>query len=150
MFFDEAETAIRTYVEEQWALSAFASIRLVFENETVPDEDTYMVINIEGTFPEAGPYGTKTDTENTHLYVPHGLVFYHCFAPTGRGKLAAASPVRALQNILELQTVADVIKILGANPPSAAEQSDNLLPDKQPGGNYYRVTGSVPFFLIGS
>jgi hypothetical protein len=148
MFFDEAETAIRTYIEQQWALSAYASIKLVFESETTPDEETYMVVNIEGTFPEKGPYGIKTDTENTHLYVEHGLIFYHCFAPTGQGKLAGSSPARALQNILELKTVANVIKMGGANPPSAAEQSDNLLPDKQPGGNYYRVTGSVPFCVI--
>jgi hypothetical protein len=146
MLWDEAESEIRSHIETYWTLSPHAAIKLVFENEIADGSDSYMIVNIEGTFPEKYPYGGPGSRCN----IEHGIVFYHCFAPAGAGKQAALGPVQALQSILELQTVADMIKLEGANPPSAAEQSDNLLPDRQPGGNYYRVSGSVPFFLIGS
>jgi hypothetical protein len=147
VLWDEAEDAIRNHIETQWALSPYSSIALVFENETAPIEDAYMIIDIEGTTAEKAPYGSS----GTRLYIEYGIVYFHCFAPTGTGKQAARGPVTALKTILELQTIADVIKLEGANPPTPAEQSDNLLKNKQqPGGNYYRVSASVPFFLIGS
>jgi hypothetical protein len=146
MLWDAAEIAIRDHIETQWALSAYASVVLVFENEVVGPQDTYMVVNIEGTFAEKSPYSSP----GGRLYLEYGIVYFHCFAPSGNGKQAALGPVVTLGRILELQTVADVIKLEDANPPSPAEQSDNLLPNAQPGGNYYRVSASVPFFLIGS
>ncbi len=146
MLWDDAELTIRDHIETEWALSAFFDIVLVFENETVGPEDTYIFIDIQGTFPEKWVYGSP----GKQLYVEGGIIYFHCFAPSGRGKQAALKPVVALKGILELQTLADVIKLEGANPPSPAEQSDNLLPNNQPGGNYYRVSASVPFILIGS
>ncbi len=146
MLWDEAETTIRSHIETEWALSAFSDTVLVFENETVGPEDTYIFIDIQGTFPEKWVYGGP----GKQLYVEGGIIYFHCFAPSGGGKQAALRPVVALKTILELQTLADVIKLEGANPPSPAEQSDNLLPNNQPGGNYYRVSASVPFILIGS
>jgi hypothetical protein len=146
VLWDEAEAALQAHIETQWAMSAFASIQLVFENEVGELPESYIFIDIQGTFPEKYPYGAVGSRCN----IEHGIIFYHCFVPAGTGKQAAVRPARALQTVLELQTVADVIKIEGANPLSPAEQSDNLLPDRQPGGNYYRVSGSVPFFLIGS
>lgn len=146
LFWDEAEAEIRTYIETQWALSSYSNIRLVFENETIPLENIYVIVNIEGTYPDKPPYGSQ----GTRFYIENGIVFFHCFAPTGVGKQAATGPVVALKDILELQTIADVIKMEGANPPNPADSRDNLLPNQQPGGNYYRVSSSVQFFLIGS
>lgn len=146
MLWDAAESAIRDHIETQWALSAYASIRLVFENEVVEPLDTWIFIDIQGTFPEKTPYGSP----GTRLYLEYGMVYIHCFSPSGGGKQAGLGPVVALKNILELQKIADVINMEGANPPSPADHSDVLLPSMQPGGNYYRISASVPFFLIGS
>lgn len=145
MNWDSAEAAIRSHIETQWALSLYTSTKLVFENEIVDSNDSYMVVNIEGVYSDKGVYGGV----GTHLYIEGGIIYFHCFAPSGGGKQAALGPVVALKSILELQTVADMIKLEGGNPPSPAEQSDNLLPNPQPGGNYYRVSCSVPFILIG-
>lgn len=146
LLWDAAEDAIRSHIETQWALSSFSNVTLVFENERVGSNDTFIFIDIQGTFPEKWVYGDV----NSRLYIEGGIVYFHCFAPSGQGKRGALRPVDALKRILELQTVADVIKLEGANPPTPAEQSDNLLPNIQPGGNYYRVSASVPFILIGS
>ncbi len=145
MTWDEAEIALRTHIETNWALSLHSSIPLVFENEIANDSGPYMLVNIEGVYSEKGVYGGP----GTHLYIECGIIYFHCFSLSGVGKQAALAPVVALTRILELQTIADVIKLEGGNPPSPAEQDDNLLPDSQPGGNYYRVSGSVPFILIG-
>ncbi len=149
MTWDDAEIAIRSHIETQWALSAYSDIRLFFENEVTEPVDIFMLIDIEGTDHEKGIYGGL----GTHLYIEMGIVYFHCFAPSGAGKTAASRPVTALKSMLELQTVADVIKLEGGNPPSPAERidkRDHLLPMQQPGGNYYRVSSSVPFILIGS
>ena len=146
MFWDEMEDVIRSHIETQWALSSYSNIQLVFENETVGPQETYIVIDIQGNFPDKRPYGSV----GTRFYQEYGIIYYHCFAPSGDGKQVALKPVMALSAILELQTLANVIELQGANPPTPSEQSDNLLPNIQPSGNYYRVSASVPFCLIGS
>jgi hypothetical protein len=156
MLWDECEAAIRTTLEAAWALSPYATIPLVFENENKDDSDFYMVVNVEGTYAEKsiyGPMGYRYSFEA-------GIVFYHCFGPWGAGKAAVLSPVVALGQILELQTFNAVIKFEGANPPSPVEWSrprggladdytpaDGLVPTAQPEGQYYRCSGSVPFVL---
>jgi hypothetical protein len=51
---------------------------------------------------------------------------------------------------LELQLVSTSIYLEGGNPPSPAEAADVNIPGIQPGGVYYRVSGSVPFIVTGA
>jgi hypothetical protein len=162
LLWDECEAAIRSYIEAQWALSAFAAtIPLAWENETAADSASYMIINIEGTYADKTIYGGA----GLRSSVEGGVVYFHCFAPAGRGKAAALSPVVAMAGILELQTLSLAIKLEGANPPSPVEvprgsgrrglgddptPADPLVPPTQPEGQFYRCSGSVPFVLIGA
>ncbi len=150
MNFLEAETAIRSYIETQWAMSDFSDIPLVFENEPEPESNIYMGIYIEGTFSEKGYYGS----EGKKSSVEAGIVFIHGFTPTGEGKSRNSDMVITLSQILELKTISNVIDMDGANPPSPVyskrEELDRLLPPQQPKGNYYLVSGSVPFIIRGN
>jgi hypothetical protein len=61
MNWTQAETAIRNHVETQWALSSFANIPLVWENEDQNVEDIpepFVVLNIEGTYNDKTIYGS--------------------------------------------------------------------------------------------
>ena len=159
MPWDEVEDALRNHIETQWALSSFSTIQLIFENEIVDPQEKFIFIDIQGTYADKSVYGSTSG----RLHIEGGIVYIHCFAPSGGGKRAAVSPVVAMTAILELQTVANVIKLEGGNPPSPTEQRefdpsltgsrrttrpDSLLPIIQPSGNYYRVSGSVPFIVI--
>ncbi len=147
MLWSDAEAAIRTYVETAWALSAYHQIPLVWENEIAPPQTTFIVMTIEGVFPEKTIFGTAGKRES----IEHGLVFYHCFVPTGTGKQAASRPVDAMTGILQLTPIAAGLNFAGANPPSPVERgeaTDASITAAQPAGVYYRCSGSVPFILI--
>lgn len=146
MNWDDAEAALRSHIEAAWAAGSYASIPLVFENEPVDYGANYMAVTIEGTFAEKTIYGSAGKRSS----IEGGIVFFHCFVPTGSGKAAATAPVRALTQMLELQSISSVIDMDGGNPPSPADHGDPLTPADQPGGNYYRCSGSVPFIVIGA
>ncbi len=146
MFWDEAETAIRAYIELQWALTSFAAIPLSFENEFNPNSDRYMLVNIEGSFSDKSIFGP----EGSRISQEYGMVYYHSFGKEGVGKLATLSPCVAMANLLELRVLQETIYLDGANPPSPAQTADLLVPDGQPSGQYYRCSGSVPFLLLGA
>jgi hypothetical protein len=147
MLWSDAEAAIRAYVETAWALTAYAMIPLVWENEIAPPQSTFVVMTIEGVFAEKTIFGTTGKRES----IEHGLVFYHCFVPTGTGKQAALLPVVTMTGILQLTPIAAGLNFAGANPPSPVERgeaADASITAAQPAGVYYRCSGSVPFILI--
>lgn len=146
MNWDAAEAAIRSHIEAAWAAGDYASIPLVFENEGAADSPSYMAVTIEGVYAEKTVYGSP----GKRVSIEGGLVFFHCFIPAGWGKAAATAPVVALTQMLELQSIGSDIDMDGGNPPSPADQGDLLTPNDQPGGQYYRVTGSVPFIVRGT
>lgn len=161
MLWDGAEATIRAYIEAGWALSPFAStIPLAFENELQPDSARYMVVNIEGTFPEKSGYGAVG--AGLRYSFEHGIVFFHCFVPSGSGKQSALSPIVTILSIVEFAVLSGAIKFEGATPPSPVETarsggsfddpspSDALVPAVQPEGQYYRCSASVPFYLAGT
>lgn len=139
----EAETAIRLHIETQWALSSYFNIPLVWENEEEIINDKYMMIEIEGIFSEKTIYGSVGKRSS----VEFGIVFFHCFVPINSGKSAAIGPIISMNSILELQSVESYIDLEGANPPSSAQSGSDAATQKQPGGNYYRCSGSVPFIV---
>jgi hypothetical protein len=150
MNFLDAEAVIRSYIETQWAISDFSDIPLVFENEPEPESSAYMGIYIEGTYSEKGYYGGSGKKNS----VEAGIVFIHGFTPTGEGKSRNVDMVVTLSEALELRTISSVIDMDGANPPSPVyfnrTELDRLLPPQQPKGNYYLVSGSVPFIIRSS
>lgn len=143
----EAESALRLHIETQWALGSYSSMPLVWENENEPVSESYLAVNIEGTYSDKGIYGSV----GKRVSVEAGMVFFHCFVPVGGGKQLAISPVVAMMDILELQTVAQFIDIDGANPPTPVhhgiDELDREIPIQQPRGNYYRCSGSVGFIV---
>lgn len=144
MYFDEAEAVIRSHIETQWALSAYAAMPLVFEAEAPAASSNYVAIIIDGI---AG-YGSKYGSTGQRFTIEDGIVFVHAFVPQGAGKAAASGPVRAMLSILELQTVGTGIKMDKANPPSPVGYGNDLVDTAQPAGSFYRVSGSVPFVVI--
>jgi hypothetical protein len=156
MLWDEAEATIRSDIETQWALGVYAAIPLVFENESASVAPSFMLVNIEGVYAEKSIYGGA----GQRVSLEAGLVFFHCFAPSGGGKQAALSPAVAMTSLLELRTIGGAIKMDGGDPPSPITEvrlrtqgirlADGLVPAAQPGGNYYRCSGSVPFVVIGT
>lgn len=146
MNWDAAEASIRAFIETAWAAGSYPSIPLVFENEGAATSDTYMAVNIEGIYADKSIYGSAGKRSS----VEGGIVFFHCFVPTGWGKAAATGPVRALTQILELSTIDTGINFEGGNPPSPVGDDPMLPSPDQPGGNYYRCSGSVPFIVIGT
>lgn len=143
MTWSEAEAAIRTQIETQWALSSYSNLPLAWENENSAYSDRYMAVLIEGIFADKTIYGSA----GKRMSIEGGIVFFHAFVPTGEGKTEARGAVEAMTGILELQTISDTIKLEGGNPPSPVE-ADVSIVRAQPGGNYYRCSGSVPFILI--
>ena len=151
MDWSTAETAIRSFIETNWALGSFASLPIIWENEDANTSDvpeSFVMINIEGTFSDKGIYGSVGKRSG----VEGGIIFYHVFVPIGSGKKVAADPVVAMADILQLTTISGVIDCEGANPPSPVYSSRNeldreIVNQNQPSGNYYRCTGSVPFII---
>jgi len=145
MNWDASEAAIRSRIESQWASGAFSSIPLVFENEQAPNSPSYMVVIFEGYDAEKGIYGSV----GKRYSVDFGLVLFHCFIPSGWGKAAASAPVRALTQMIELQTISAAIDMDKGLPPSPTDYGDLLTPAGQPDGNYYRISGRVSFIIRG-
>ena len=151
MNWTQAETAIRSYIEAQWALGSYASMPLVWENEDENVEDMpepFMLLNIEGTYGEKTIYGS----EGKRSSIEAGIVFYHAFTKVGEGKSLATGPVVAMGDILQLRTISSVIDLDGSNPPSPVysrrdELDREIINQNQPMGNYYRCSGSVPFII---
>lgn len=146
MDWDDAEAAIRAHIEAGWADGSYAAIPLVFENETAPDSGVYMAVNIEGVYADKTIYGSAGKRSS----IEGGIVFFHAFVPIGSGKGQAMGAVVALTQMLELQTIGTGINLEGGNPPSPIDHGDSLEPNPQPGGMYYRCSGSVPFIVIGT
>lgn len=148
MLWNAAETAIRSLMETQWALGAYTNMPLVFENENTIYDDRYMAVSIEGVFAEKAMYGSA----GHRLSVEAGIVFFHAFIPTGKGKSTAMGAVAAMTAILEYQVISNAIRLEGGAPPSpvAYGADDRELPNQQPGGNYFRCSGSVPFIVVDS
>lgn len=145
MDWHDAEDAIRAHVEQAWALSDFAHIPLVWENEFPGYQNDYMALIIEGTYADKSIYGSA----GKRVSVEGGLIFFHCFGQIGTGKRAVTAAVVAMTQILELQTIASAIRMEGGNPPSPVAEGPEV-PTDQPAGTYYRCSGSVPFIVIGN
>ena len=145
MTWDQVESALRSYIETQWAISSYSTIELVWENEPEPDFPRYMSVYIEGTYSEKSGYGGV----GKHNSIEAGIIFFHSFTPSGEGKEEAVKLVVTMAGILQLKTIESVIDLEGSNPPSPAiyGTDDRLLPNPHPGGNYYRCSGSVPFIV---
>ena len=145
-----AETVIRAHIETQWASGAYAAIPLEFDNENGVYAERYVAVSIEGVYAEKTLYGSAGKRSS----VEAGVIFFHAFTPTGSGKTEATGAVQAMTTMLELQTLGSgAIKLEGGAPPSPIEygsEFDRGLPRAQPGGNYYRCSGSVPFVVIDS
>jgi hypothetical protein len=149
MLWSEAETALRSHIETQWAAGAHAATQLIWENETYqPDGQTsaFVYISIEGTYSDKGIYGGTGKRSS----VEGGIVFFSAFVPMGAGRTQATALVQALTAALELQLVSTAIYLEGGSPPSPADAADVNIPGVQPGGVYYRVSGSVPFIITGA
>lgn len=146
MLWTDAEAAIRAAIETGWAAGAYAAMPLVFENETPPAAASYMAVSVEGVYADKTIYGSA----GKRLAIEAGIVFFHAFVPVGGGKAAATGPVAAMTALLELQSIAGAIQLEGDNPPSPAAPGDSAVPGEQPGGNWYRCSGSVPFIVIGA
>lgn len=149
MLWDAAEAALRSHVETQWALGAYATTQLLWENETYqPDgkETDFVYLSIEGTYADKAIFGSvgKRASEEG------GIVFFSAFVPQGVGRNRATALVQTMTGILELQRVSTAISLAGGTPPSPADAADVNIPGIQPGGVYYRVSGSVPFIVTGA
>lgn len=146
MYWHEAEATIQDYIRTQWALTNFAHVPLQFENDPDSKADLFVYITVEGTFAEKSVYGSTGKRFSDEL----GHVFLHVFGPAGSGKLGLVEMVVTLSNFLELRSLDTGLMMEGANPPSPIMNADQTQNGTQPGGNYYRCSGSVPFRLIGS
>ena len=152
MIWPDAEAAIRSHIETQWALSTYAAIMpLIWENDIPSDHepDQFIAVSIEGTYAEKtifGSIGMRSSVEG-------GIAYFHAFVPVSTGKTTAVGAVYAMTAILELQTIQTDIRLEGGNPPSPAEPTgrrDREIPISQPGGMYFRCSGSVPFIVTGT
>ena len=145
MNFDQAEESIRAYIEAQWALSAYEDVKIFWENEDwIEGTDTFVYVDIQGVFAEKTIFGST----GKRMSVEHGIVFPHAFTPKGIGKSLARNLVVTLTQILEIKTIAEFIDLEGGAPPSPVE--DDSLINGQPGGNYFRCSGSIPFIVRSS
>lgn len=152
MLWSDAKALLRTRLEQQWQAGQYRATKLVFPNEYPPKKDAYVAIEFEGT------YGDKTifGSVGKRLAVEAGIVFIHAFVPTGQGDTLGDKLVETVTGILELQQIAGAgnppdgrIALEGGAPPSPVSDDQPLLKD-QPSGSYYRVSGSVPFIVIGA
>lgn len=150
MTFDQAETALRAHIETQWAASAYASTRVIWDNDRQEETDgqgsAFVWISIEGTYADKTIFGGSGKRSS----VEGGIVLFSAFVPQGTGKSAANGMVQTLTTALELQLISTSVYCDGGNPPSPADPTDVSIPGGQPGGMYYRVSGSVPFIITGA
>lgn len=151
MLWDAVEAALASHIDAQWALGAYATTPIYYENDgdRQPDQGAavprFVSVTIDGVFAEKSIYGGT----GSRLSIEGGIVYYHAFVPRTAGKATALALCVTMAGILELQTVSSVIKLEGANPPSPVAD-DRLIPTRQPRGNWYRCSGSVPFIVIGT
>jgi hypothetical protein len=142
MNWAEAEANIKTYVEAQWAISSFSSVKLFWENlDWIIGKDRFLYISIEAVFSEKTIFGSISK----RMSVEHGIVFIHSFTEKGVGKQPALQMLVTMNQILEIKTISSVIDLEGSAPPSPVED-DSLVAGK-PGGNYFRCSSSVPFIV---
>jgi hypothetical protein len=145
MNFAQAEVEIKSYVESQWALSAYSTLPIFWENEEWKrGVDRFLYVNIEGIFADKTIFGGS----GKRMSIESGIVFFHSFVEKGAGKQIALLPVVALTQILEIKSIASVIDMDGGAPPSPVDE--DTLVSGRPGGNYYRCSGSVPFIVRSS
>lgn len=149
MRWPDAETFLKNYITTQWALTAYAAtMPLVFENDAQAIySHTYMFVAIEGVLAEKTIFGGPGMRSSVEV----GIVFYHAFQADGTGQVTVVGAVDAMTQILELKSLSNSkIRLEGANPPSPAERTeyDRELPRAQPGGSYYRCSGSTPFIVL--
>lgn len=146
MLFGAAMTAIRSHIETGWAASAYAAIPLLWANEYTDRRrmDSFVYLSIDGNGSD------KTIFGGTGLRVSqeYGIVYFSAFVKEGTGTATATGMVDTLTALLELQVIDTAIHMDGANPASPADPTEITVPNKQPGGIYYRVSGSVPFNVI--
>lgn len=151
MLWDAVEAALQSHISAQWALGSYATTPVYFENDDGRKPDPtdsvpqFVSVSFDGTFAEKSIYGSA----GNRLSVEGGLVFYHAFVPRKTGKATALALCGAMAGVLELQVVSTGIQLDGANPPSPVAD-DRLIPNRQPKGNWYRCSGSVPFIVIGT
>jgi len=145
----DAVAALRAFIEAQWASTGLAdNMPLAFENEAGDYNSAFLAVSIEGITADKTLYGSV----GMRTSVLVGAVFLNAFVPTGSGAGTAFAAIDALTTLLELQTIADAIKTEGGAPPSpvAYGETDRDISNSQPGGQFYRVSGSVPFIVIGT
>lgn len=150
MLFDAAEIALRAHIEAQWAASAYASTRLIWDADQQEETDgqgaPFVWVSIEGVYADKGIFGSA----GKRASVEGGIVLFSAFVPRGTGKNAASGMVQTFTAAIELQLISTSIYCDGGNPPSPADPTDVSIPGGQPGGMYYRVSGSVPFIITGA
>lgn len=148
MNWPDAEAAIRALIETEWALTPYAAtLPLAWENEPDVAEPQFVYLSIEGTYVDKTIYGGPGKRSS----IEAGIIFYHAFVPISTGKSLALNAVTAMSDILQLRVVQSAIRLDGSNPPSPIEMTpDRDVPRSQPGGMYFRCSGSVPFLVIGT
>lgn len=149
MLWTEAEEALRTHIETEWAAGAYPAVRILWENgPDKPDgrESPFLYLSIDGSYAAKGIFGGA----GKRLSEEGGIVFFSAFVPQGTGRTMASALVQTMTGILELRRIASAIFLEAGNPPSPAAAADVNIPGMQPGGVYYRVAGSVPFVIIGA
>jgi hypothetical protein len=147
--WSDAVTALRAFIEAQWAtLPQAASMPLAWENETGDYNGTFLAVSVEGVTADKTIFGSAGKRSSVLV----GIVFLNAFVSTGAGVSAAFAAIDALTALLELQIVAGAIRLEGGAPPSPVEygERDRDLAAAQPGGQYWRCSGSVPFVVIGT
>jgi hypothetical protein len=147
MTWTDAVAALRDFITAQWAGSGLADdMPLAWENESGDYASTFLAVSIEGVSVEKTVYGSVGMRSSVQI----GIVFLNAFVPTGSGTAAAFTAIELLTTLLELQTLGGAIKLEGGAPPSpvAYGQTDRDISGPQPGGQFYRCSGSVPFILI--
>lgn len=149
MNWTDAVAALRAFIEAQWSGAGMAAtMPLAFENEAGDYNGSFLAVSIEGVTVQKSLYGS----EGMRSAVLFGVVFLNCFVPTGSGTGTAFAAIDALTAMLELRTIGTAIKTDGGAPPSpvAYGDTDRDIASSQPGGQFYRCSGSVPFIVIGT
>jgi hypothetical protein len=147
MTWTDAVTALREFITAQWAGTGLADdMPLAWENESGDYASAFLAVSIEGISAEKTLYGSV----GMRSSVQAGIVFLNAFVPTGSGIGTAFAAIDLLTTLLELQTLGVAIKLEGGAPPSpvAYGETDRDINRPQPGGQFYRCSGSVPFIVI--
>lgn len=147
MTWVDAVAALRVFISAQWATTALsATMPLAWENESGDYNDAFLAVSIEGVWAEKTLYGST----GRRLSVSAGVIFLNAFVPSGSGTDDALAAIDGLTALLELQTLGTAIKLEGGAPasPVAYGDVDRDIGRNQPGGQFYRCSGSVPFIVL--